>query len=144
MNQLEEISKALHAEVNRMLDHWDVHQLTYNSKKKRSISLSFIADGLNWCCGVATQQKFDSMVMDVDTVRQQVSSIHDGLDSVVHIVGEELDDIKVLQETAGANLKIIEHKIKSLENYNESINNNIHDLWKVIGKGYLDTTKKTY
>lgn len=141
LNQMEDISKTLNMEVNNMLNYWNITYLKQQSRKRRALSLSFIADGLNWCCGVATQQKFDSMVMDTDALKTRITSLHEGLESVIHVVGDELANVKTLQETTITNLKTLENKIKKLEDYAEGNRNNIHSVLITIQKGYTDLSK---
>ena len=141
LSQIEEISKAVNKEVNGIIEYWNITHLSFQSRSKRSLSLSFVADGLNWCCGVATQQKFDSMVMDTNEVKQRVSSLHAGLDSVVHVVSKELSDMENFQKEANINLEKLESKIKNLEYYTENVSGDLHIMWAALEKTYMDVSK---
>lgn len=92
----QEASNELNIDVNSWKTEARILEEKWPKYGKRS--LDFIGSGLNWCCGVATQQKFESMVMEEHTVKTEVSKLKNGLNKALKDLGESSKDFEIYQE----------------------------------------------
>lgn len=54
--------------------------LEYKEEQKRQKrAINYIGDAFNWCCGVATQEKMDNVVMKEHELEAQVAKLKSGL-----------------------------------------------------------------
>ncbi|CAG9762682.1 unnamed protein product [Ceutorhynchus assimilis] len=151
MKYLEEIAVAIDNEITLFTNSWDPAHLRVMDiqRRKRALSLSFIADGLNYCCGVATQEKLDSMVMTSEELKIRMNKIGQSLEQTLGSIGQGSKKLEEVQRANNRALKITENRIKLLENYTNTINNAVvaesieqRNLLVAFMRSNTDTAKK--
>lgn len=121
----EEIGESLDMEIQALVNSWDPVYLRKQKKNKRAISLSFVADGLNYCCGVATQEKLDSLVMSSAALDRRISTINEGLEETISTISSQSMKMEEANKATSAALKMTESKIKHLQEYTEKLGNTL-------------------
>lgn len=118
-------------------------------RTKRAWSLSFIADGLNYCCGVATQEKFDSLAMDSADIRERLSAINEGLQGTLQTISQQSDQMMEAERQTEKALQESNQQINFIANYTENLANKLaqeevdnNKVFVTILQSYMDMSKK--
>ncbi|KAJ8935601.1 hypothetical protein NQ314_012722 [Rhamnusium bicolor] len=115
------VSNAFETECHSLARTWSTEKLknisTEKSKFRFKRSLNFLGDALNWCCGVATQQKLDSLYMQHDNLKNSMQKINNGLDHTLRIISENSEKFNELNKWTIDTFNQTEVRIKELEKF---------------------------
>lgn len=123
--KLDALEEAYQTELQTMKQSWITEKIATTSNKKARRALDFIGEGLSWCCGVATQQKLNSLTMDEGAVRQKLEKVSKGLSETLKFTLENSEKFNEYQKQAAATWKETEHTIQYLEKITDDIQNSI-------------------
>jgi Baculovirus F protein len=148
---LEQLGAALDLEITHLYESVDPTNLRQDeARKRRAISLDFIASGLNYCCGVATDAQINTMVADSNTIKHHLNKLNDGLDATIRVISEESEKMSAYEQRTSNAIQLTEAKIKELQNYSKNLTssmetNNLHQqiLTATVLNSNLELSRKT-
>lgn len=116
---MRELEEAIDKEISlyRANEYPDWETTKKLRREKRTLSLGFIADGLNYCCGVATQEKMDSMYMEEGKLEAHITALHDTMEDTLKMLSTRSEDQKRCQEETNQAIRMTESKIHNLEEF---------------------------
>lgn len=96
------LSKSIDVEFQLVTKNWDTNLLKdlsegeSTSRNKRGID--FIGDFASFCCNIATQKKLDSLVMQENSLKDQMYKINIGLEKSLKAISETSDNFSKLNK----------------------------------------------
>jgi len=115
---LRDLEDAIDEEMRLYRANWYSDEETPKSLRvKRTFSLGFIADGLNYYCGVAAQEKMDSMSMEESKLEAHITALHDRMGEVLKSLSLHSEEQKRCPEETNRAIRTTETRIHSLEEF---------------------------
>lgn len=131
INNLDLLENAFESEFESLQRTWSTKTLrnfttdktTYGFRNKRS--LDFLGEGLSWCCGVATQHKLDSLIMNENELADMIDKLNEGVSESIRTVSENSKRFSEYEESIKMSFNITESRIHKLENFIDNFKNTI-------------------
>ncbi|XP_064214046.1 uncharacterized protein LOC135266736 [Tribolium castaneum] len=100
----------------------------HQTNRRFQRALDFIASSFEWCCGFATQQKFNKLAMTEGELAQHVEEIQRGLSETLKNIGKESHEFAAYQKEAATAFEKVEKRMHIIEKLAMDMtnNNNIH------------------
>lgn len=102
------------------------YMISTTGRTKRA--LDFLGDGLSWCCGVATQHKLDSLVIDENKLRTKLEKVYAGLKSVFHQITSDSQAFKDYSQEVAQNFATIRDRFKVITNIQNEEGETLYNL----------------
>lgn len=152
-NHILQLSKAYEKEQDVLQESWEIKQLQEHTEPSSSTkykrALDFIGKGLEWCCGVATQAKLSSLVIDEKQAETEINQLHHGLQSTVKIIENLSKDVDEYQGKVGKAFEDTNNRMNTIEQWLENFKQDVtfreqtHDLETyIIMKHQIEIMKK--
>ena len=140
VTQIDAVSNTIDNEFATTFRHWDTHifkNIAFNDtlfRDKRGID--FIGDFASFCCNIATQRKFDSLVMQEESVKKQMLRINSGLEASLKAIAENSEHFAELNEQNAKTFADTENKLKEMQRVVNKLQNNTvrnqNEMWNLI------------
>lgn len=121
--------------IDTAIDPSSYSYFSYTNRNKRS--LDFIGDGLSWCCGVATQHKLDSLVLNEAQLRKKLERVNSGLDHVLQNIASNSQAFKNYSDSMAITIDTIQEKIYQLARMQKDENKKIANLSSELDESTL-------
>lgn len=141
LSHIDMVSEAIDAEFSAITKQWDTNifkSIARNdSLEREKRGIDFIGDFASFCCNIATQKKFDSLVIREETLRKQMFKINKGLESSLKMIAKNSQHFNELNSQNKKIFTATENKIKDIQNIINKFQNNTireqHEIWNLIG-----------
>ena len=121
LNKLKEISTTFEDTFNKFEDSINPRELLQeDSKSRKPRSFNFVGEWLNYCCGVATEEKLDNLAIDERYVQEQFSKLSEGLDSQFQGLTETVSKFNLYANQTKNTFEEINDHLKVLDRFSEN------------------------
>ncbi|KAJ8968530.1 hypothetical protein NQ314_002268 [Rhamnusium bicolor] len=130
LNGLNQLAVNFETEFTSLARSWSPSYLKNCSVPKRRSrrALDFLGEGLSWCCGVATQHKLDSLTMDEQNLKLQLSKLTNGISETFSTITQNSKKFAEYEKSISNAFKFTKDRIHKLESYTEHVTNNVKEF----------------
>lgn len=110
----------LNLEFGSEIKHWEEGfiQLKFTTEQSRNKrALDFVGDALEWCCGVATTEKFKSVSTNERQITHQINTLQSALSGTINAITETSEQFQAFHKKTWLAFNQTEERIKKLEKY---------------------------
>lgn len=128
--QFHQVNQIYINEQKRLQKSWyisEFHSIIDNHKKRHQRVLDFIGKGLEWCCGVATQQKLASLTTNEKQAEAEIRQLHEGLKHNIDNVVSIINHFDEYQNKVANTFNNTNHKLLQIEKWVLNISKNIEE-----------------
>lgn len=97
------VESAFEDEFNIWENSWspNITKNNYNNKlkKREKRALDFLGDGLAWCCGVATQEKLDSVISNENELQEVIDKLQKGLSTTLTDISQQSKQFSLYEQS---------------------------------------------
>ncbi|XP_074034574.1 uncharacterized protein [Leptinotarsa decemlineata] len=125
------LQNAFNIEFQSLSKSWSpIYLRNCSGNDKRHIldkrSLDFLGDALNWCCGVATENKLEGMILNENTLKEKMFNIKKGLTKSIRAISENSIKFKQYEKSVAMSFRTTEKHIHDLEGFIDNLKNDIN------------------
>lgn len=109
------------------IDNVDNYFQSFQNKSRDKRALTFVAEGLSWCCGVATNQHFEALATDNDVVKKQLLKLSQGFQKTLQHVTTDSVNFKAYSDKVGQSFREVKTHMDDIANYTSRAFNNVRN-----------------
>lgn len=121
------LNEIFRNEQKLLQQSWDISEFQTIQPARHRRALDFIGRGLEWCCGVATEQKLSSLTANEKQAEEEITKLHNGLKNTMNTIIKTINKVDDYQNKIGVAFNVTNAEIQKIEKWIHTYATEIRD-----------------